>query len=35
VANHIPSILIKLHVADRAEAILRARDAGLGAGDPR
>ena len=35
VANHIPSILIKLRVADRAEAILRARDAGLGAGDPR
>jgi len=34
VANHISSIFNKLQVADRAQAILRARDAGLGAGDP-
>lgn len=30
VANHISSIFAKLQVADRAEAIIRARDAGLG-----
>jgi len=30
VRNHITNILSKLQVADRAEAILRARDAGLG-----
>jgi DNA-binding NarL/FixJ family response regulator len=30
VANHISSIFSKLQVADRAEAIIRARDAGLG-----
>jgi DNA-binding NarL/FixJ family response regulator len=30
VANHISSIFAKLQVADRAEAIVRARDAGLG-----
>jgi DNA-binding NarL/FixJ family response regulator len=30
VANHISSIFTKLQVADRAEAIVRARDAGLG-----
>ncbi|MFG1709668.1 response regulator [Nonomuraea sp. M3C6] len=30
VANHISSIFTKLQVADRAEAIIRARDAGLG-----
>jgi DNA-binding NarL/FixJ family response regulator len=30
VANHISSIFNKLQVADRAQAILRARDAGLG-----
>jgi DNA-binding NarL/FixJ family response regulator len=30
VANHLSSIFIKLQVADRAQAILRARDAGLG-----
>ncbi|MEV5894985.1 response regulator transcription factor [Nonomuraea fuscirosea] len=36
VANHISSIFAKLQVADRAEAIVRARDAGLGraADDP-
>jgi DNA-binding CsgD family transcriptional regulator len=33
VANHISSIFNKLQVADRAQAILRARDAGLGTGD--
>jgi DNA-binding NarL/FixJ family response regulator len=32
VANHISSIFAKLQVADRAEAIIRARDAGLGRG---
>ena len=30
VANHLSSIFTKLQVADRAQAILRARDAGLG-----
>jgi DNA-binding NarL/FixJ family response regulator len=30
VANHISSIFAKLQVADRTQAILRARDAGLG-----
>lgn len=30
VANHISSIFTKLQVADRAQAIIRARDAGLG-----
>ena len=30
VANHLSSIFAKLQVADRAQAILRARDAGLG-----
>lgn len=30
VANHVSNILAKLHLADRAEAIIRARDAGLG-----
>jgi DNA-binding NarL/FixJ family response regulator len=30
VRNHISSVFGKLHVADRAEAIVRARDAGLG-----
>lgn len=30
VANHMSSILTKLHAADRTEAALRARDAGLG-----
>jgi DNA-binding NarL/FixJ family response regulator len=31
-SNHISSIFAKLRVADRAEAIQRARDAGLGGG---
>ena len=30
VSNHITNIFSKLQVADRAQAILRARDAGLG-----
>jgi DNA-binding NarL/FixJ family response regulator len=30
VRNHVSNILGKLHLADRTEAILRARDAGLG-----
>lgn len=30
VRNYVSSIFSKLHVADRAEAIIRARDAGLG-----
>jgi DNA-binding NarL/FixJ family response regulator len=30
VANHVSNILIKLQTADRAEAIIRARSAGLG-----
>jgi DNA-binding NarL/FixJ family response regulator len=30
VANHISGIFAKLQVADRTQAILRARDAGLG-----
>lgn len=30
VANNVSNILTKLHLADRAEAIVRARDAGLG-----
>jgi DNA-binding NarL/FixJ family response regulator len=35
VANHVSNIFAKLHVAGRAEAIVRARDAGLGrAGEP-
>lgn len=34
VGNHISSIFAKLHVRDRVEAVLRAREAGLGA-DPR
>jgi hypothetical protein len=29
-ANHAFTIITKLHVSDRSEAILRARDAGLG-----
>ncbi len=33
VANHLSSIFIKLQVADRAAAILRAREAGLGSPD--
>ncbi len=30
VANNVSSIFTKLQVADRAQAIVRARDAGLG-----
>lgn len=30
VRNHVSNIFAKLHVADRAHAIARARDAGLG-----
>jgi DNA-binding NarL/FixJ family response regulator len=33
VANHVSNIFAKLQVADRAEAIVRAREAGLGRGD--
>jgi DNA-binding NarL/FixJ family response regulator len=32
VRNHVSNVFAKLHVADRAEAVARARDAGLGAG---
>ncbi|MEA5365860.1 response regulator transcription factor [Amycolatopsis sp., V23-08] len=32
VRNHISNVFAKLHVADRAEAIVRAREAGLGRG---
>jgi DNA-binding NarL/FixJ family response regulator len=32
VRNHVTNILSKLQVADRAEAIIRAREAGLGTG---
>jgi DNA-binding NarL/FixJ family response regulator len=35
VGNHISNIFNKLHVADRAQAIVRAREAGLGKGDGR
>ena len=34
VANHVSNILTKLQFADRAEAIIRARDAGLGTTPP-
>ena len=34
VANHVSNILSKLQVADRAQAMLRAREAGLGQGRP-
>jgi DNA-binding NarL/FixJ family response regulator len=30
VRNHVSTVFAKLQVADRAEAIVRARDAGLG-----
>ena len=33
VANNVSSIFAKLQVADRAQAIVRARDAGLGRGE--
>ena len=32
VRNHVSNIFSKLQVADRAQAILRAREAGLGGG---
>jgi len=32
VQNHISNIFSKLQVADRSQAIVRARDAGLGLG---
>ena len=34
VANNVSSIFTKLQVADRAQAIVRARDAGLGRDEP-
>jgi DNA-binding NarL/FixJ family response regulator len=34
VQNHVSSIYRKLRVADRAQAVIRARDAGLGRGEP-
>lgn len=34
VRNNVSNILAKLHATDRAEAIIRARDAGLGGGSP-
>jgi hypothetical protein len=33
VSNHISNIFSKLQVADRAQAIIRAREAGLGTAD--
>ena len=35
VRNHVSNIFAKLQVADRAEAIVRAREAGLGGEGPR
>ena len=32
VRNHVSNILVKLQVADRAQAVIRARDAGIGHG---
>lgn len=34
VRNHLSNVFTKLQVTDRAQAIVRARDAGLGQGDP-
>jgi DNA-binding NarL/FixJ family response regulator len=34
VRNHVSNIFTKLQVADRAQAIIRARDAGLGTAEP-
>lgn len=34
VRNNVSNIFVKLRVADRAAAVARARDAGLGAADP-
>ena len=30
IANHVSNVFAKLHLADRAEAIIRARASGLG-----
>jgi DNA-binding NarL/FixJ family response regulator len=30
VRNHVSNILLKLQVADRAQAVIRARESGLG-----
>jgi DNA-binding NarL/FixJ family response regulator len=35
VRNHVANVLNKLEVADRSQAIVRAREAGLGGGEPR
>ena len=35
VRNHVSNIFTKLQVADRAQAIVRAREAGLGESTPR
>lgn len=35
VRNHVSAILAKLGAADRAEAVIRAREAGLGGAAPR
>jgi DNA-binding NarL/FixJ family response regulator len=35
VRNHVSNIFLKLQVADRAQAIVRARQAGFGRLDPR
>jgi DNA-binding NarL/FixJ family response regulator len=35
VRNHVSNVFTKLRVADRSEAIVRAREAGLGMGPPR
>ncbi|GGM37854.1 response regulator [Dactylosporangium sucinum] len=35
VRNHVSNVIMKLHVADRSGAILRAREAGLGGSEPR
>jgi DNA-binding NarL/FixJ family response regulator len=32
VGNHVSNVFAKLHAADRAKALARARDAGLGTG---
>ena len=34
IRNNVTSILAKLQATDRAEVIIRARDAGLGTGEP-
>jgi DNA-binding NarL/FixJ family response regulator len=34
VRNHVSNILLKLQVADRAQAVIRARDAGIGGNGP-